>query len=305
MKIKDLLIGNNTIIPRNNNAYNSDLWFLNTAASLDSFLRRLHGNRDIYDDLLDYNSAHQEDPNGTRQNVLDMVDAHLALNAYKYRHLWDLYVAEYNPIWNVDGSEKIIRDRSNTGTQDMQASGHDDFTKSGTEQNAKSGYDSVTKSGSESESKTGTDTTTRNGSVDEQNGGDITTSRTTFDSATFLGTEKKADTIDKETTYTDLEDETEYNSDVTTSFTNRKDQTDYNSTETLSFTNRKDKTDYGRKDTRTDNLNEHEVTEHIRGGNIGVTMTQQMEDAELNWALRFRLLEMICADIANAISYIW
>lgn len=305
MKIKDLIIGSNTIIPRNNNAYNSDLWFLNTAASLDGFLRRLHGNREIYDDLLEYNSAHQEDPNGTRQNVLDMVDAHLALNAYKYRHLWDLYVAEYNPLWNVDGTEKTIRDRSNTGTQDMQASGHDDFTKSGTEQNAKSGYDSVTKSGSESESKTGTDTTTRNGSVDEQNGGDITTSRTTFDSATFLGTEKKADTIDKETTYTDLEDETNYNSDVTTSFTNRKDQTDYNSTETLSFTNRKDKTDYGRKDTRTDNLNEHEVTEHIRGGNIGVTMTQQMEDAELNWALRFRLLEMICADIANAISYIW
>lgn len=305
MKIKDLIIGNNSIIPRGNNAYNSDLWFLNTAASLDGFIRRLHGNREIYDDLLEYNSAHHEDPNGTRQNVIDIVDAHLALNAYKYRHLWDLYVAEYNPLWNVDGSEKIIRDRNNTGTQDMQASGHDDFTKSGTEQNAKSGYDSVTKSGSESESKSGTDTTTRNGSIDEQNGGDITTGRTTFDSATFLGTEKKEDTIDKETTYTDLEDETEYNSDVTTSFTNRKDQTDYNSTETLSFTNRKDKTDYGRKDTRTDNLNEHEVTEHIRGGNIGVTMTQQMEDAELNWALRFRLLEMICADIANAISYIW
>ena len=305
MKIKDLLIGSNTIIPRNNNSYNSDLWFLNTAASLDGFLRRLHGNREIYDDLLEYNSAHHEDPDGTRQNVMDMVDAHLALNAYKYRHLWDLYVAEYNPLWNVDGSEKIIRDRSNTGTQDMQASGHDELTKSGTEQNSRSGNDSVTKSGSESETKSGNDTTTRNGSVEDQNGGAITTDRTTFDSSTFLGIEQKGDTTEKTTTYTNLADETDYNSDVTTSFTNRKDQTDYNSSETLSFTNRKDKTDYGRKDTRTDNLNEHEVIEHIRGGNIGVTMTTQLEEGELAWALRFRLLEMICADIANAISYVW
>lgn len=305
MKIKDLLIGSNTIIPRNNNAYNSDLWYLNTAASLDGFLRRLHGNREIYDDLLEFNSAHQEDPDGTRQNVLAMVDAHLALNAYKYRHLWDLYVAEYNPLWNVDGSEKIIRDRSNTGTQDMQASGHDDFTKSGTETNSKSGNDIIVYSGSESESKSGTDTTTRNGSMEEQNGGDITTGRTTFDSSTFLGTEQKGDTTEKSTTYRNLADETEYDSDVTRSFTNRQDRTDYDTDETLSFLNRKDTTEYGKKDTRTDNLKEHEVTEHIRGGNIGVTMTQQMEDAELNWALRFRLLEMICADIANAISYVW
>lgn len=269
MYINDVL-DQGSLIPRNNNFYNSDPWYLNTVNVLDKLLKQTQGRREIYDYMIRYNTQKRQDPALTLPDLLDSVDAVLMMNSYKYRHLWDIYEYEYNPGWNVDGTEITTRTRDNTGTQTNALSGTDTLTKSGSEANARSGYDSITQTGS----------------IKEQNGGNITHSKTTYDSATFLDAEKTADSTDKTTTYN-----------------TKKDQSDYNSTDTLSFTNRQDSTAYGKSDTRTDNLHEKEVIEHKRGGNIGVTMTTQLFRDSMDFSQHFKLIEMIAADIANAISY--
>ena len=175
-------------------------------------------------------------------------------------------------MWNVDGTEHTIRDRENSGTQESAASGTDTVNYNGSETMAKTGYDDNVQSGN----------------IKEQNGGALTSGRTTFDSGSFLDTDKETDSRDTTTTYN-----------------NKSDKMTYNSTDTHSFNNRNDETDYGRVDTRTDDLHEHEEIMHIRGGNIGVTMTTQLEADELKWVKSFNFIQTLISDIANHISYVW
>mgnify|MGYP007115351944 CR=1 FL=1 len=319
MRIKDLYTDNNTIIPDSNNAYNSDEWYMYCHAELDNMLRVLHGNRDLFDYV------------ASRDDAIEQIDALFMINAYKYRHLWDLYTAEYNPLWNVDGTERIERDRHNTGTQGNTKSGDDTLEYLGSQKLERKGKDWLemsgteanTRSGNETLEPSGTEKVTRDGSMVESHSGGPTSSRTTFDSATFLDTDKTVDNGKVATTYgkdgsgttdpyeeitsfTSRKDTTTYNNvKDERSFNQRKDEQNYDSYDTQSFTERKDKTTYNSGETRTDNLNEHEVITHTRGGNIGVTMTTQLEEGEYNWLQLFNFKQSICADIANFISYVW
>ena len=321
MDIKSAISAYGTIIPISNNFYNSEEWFLNTHALMDMLLKRSHGSREIFDRLND----------GTAQTIKDEIDELFVFNNYKYKHLWDLYVAEYNPLWNVDGTETIERDRKNTGTETHKLSGKDTLEKLGTEKDAHAGYDTfgqagtekVEKNGSETDTPEGTQTLAKTGSITEEHSGGVENGRTTFDSASFLGTDKTTDTSKISTTYSqnisgganpynevqsfDQRVDTHSYNQVTEekSFDGRLDTTTYLSDMTHSFTNRKDEQNYGKQDQRTDNLNEKETIVHTRGGNIGTTMTQQLEEAELSWTLKFNLINMIIQDIANQISYIW
>lgn len=329
MDIKTVLTAG-SLIPTYNNVYNSDDWFIALSARMDSLLRRLHGKREIFDDYVEH-TGYNEDPAGTRQNLLEIVDSLFELNCYKYRHLWTLYEATYNPLWNVDGTETIERERTNTGTQTNGKSGDDTLEFMGSEKDEHKGHDYTEKSGTESTERTGNETmepsgtekVTRDGSVVESHSGGPTNSRTTFDSAAFLDTDKTVDTGKVATTYgkdgsgsTDPYTETTsyqtrkdtrtYNQvKDTTSFNQRKDDTHFDSSNEKSFTGRKDKTTYNSSDTRTDNLSEVEKTVTKRGGNIGVTMTTQLERDELLFVSEFRAVENIIADVANCISYVW
>lgn len=258
--IKDAITAG-SIIPTTNHYYNSDDWYVHTAQYLDRLLSSTQGTRELFDE---YKAEHTE--------IVDAVDDLFMFNTYKYRHLWKLYTAEYNPLWNVDGTEKTIRERLNTGTQE----------------NKLSGKDSLEYFGSEKDSHTGHDDVTQTGSVTDTNSGNITSARTTFDSHEFADTDKDTDSRS-----------------TTTTFNSKKDQSNYNSDMTHSFTGRKDETSFGKTDTRTDNLTEHEEVTYIRGGNIGVTMTTQLETDEVNFVNSFHFLQTIVSDIANHISYVW
>lgn len=297
MRIKEVLTAG-TLVPSYNNIYNSDDWFLATSSRMDSLLRRLHGNREIFDEYVEVTGT-QENPAGTRQNLLEIVDSCFELNCYKYRHLWTLYEAQYNPLWNVDGTEVTERERKNTGTETHKKSGKEITTYSGTEDLTRSGNETWEPSGKEKLSKTGS-------TVEAHTGGEQN-ARTTFDSASFLDTDKMTDTKKIGTTYGK---DASGNSDPyaeETSFTTRKDTTTYNNVkDSRSFTNRKDELEYNNtQDQRTDNLTETERITHTRGGNIGVTMTTQLERDEQSFVAGFRLIEDIIADIANSISFVW
>ena len=88
----------------------------------------------------------------------------LIKNNYKYKTLFNTTNLEYNPIWNVDGTEERVKESS------KESSDTDIFNNT----------DTLTKGGSDTSSSTGTDTETK--------------SVTTFDSDVFRDTEKTINT---------------------------------------------------------------------------------------------------------------
>lgn len=202
--------------------YWSDEWYQwlidhNESEYFNWFIATQYGERELMPFI-------EERTNG----VLMYVNQTLLANRYKYQHLYELYTAEYNPIWNVDGTETITKTGSETDT------GTETTTRTGTDTNEASGTD------------TGQDAVT------------------TYDSATHKDTVKDTET--------------------------------YGRTDTLT---------HNTTDERTPDL-EHgfDWTEtHTRGGNIGVTMTQQLESAELEWTGKFNLYRIIAQDVVGAISY--
>lgn len=132
--------------------------------------------KDIIDDCIDndyYNYCFNQRILRTGNTLTEMEQVHLIQknvkftlikNNYKYKTLFGTTNLEYNPIWNVDGTEKRVRESS------KESSDTDTFNNS----------DTLTKSGSDTLSTTGTDTETK--------------SVTTFDSNIFRDTEKTIDT---------------------------------------------------------------------------------------------------------------
>jgi len=155
-------------------------------------------------------------------------------NNYKYKTIYNTTVLEYNPIWNVDGTETLRtqRERINTGTQGSQGSN-----------NLTDTFNNVT----------------------DTNNSESNTYKTTYDSNNPLLTEKES------------------NNDSNVKSGNETHNTITNNT-------------------RTDNLNEKETYSEtkIRGGNIGVTMTQQLIEAERKVA-DFSFLDMVCKDIISEV----
>ena len=395
MLLKDLNLQDLVDFCNGNSRYNSKPWWVSIYPRLARWLQRTQGRRELFTYIED-----DQDPQDYAQNDVDVL---LEFNSYKYDHLWKLYKAEYNPLWNVDGTETLTihreesteRDMSDahtgddtvsyigseketrSGNETLEKSGQEAVTRSGNETDAKTGKEKVTRTGNETDEKAGTEKVTRTGnetdakagsetktiagSTTEAHSGSIQQSRTTYDSSTAYDTDKTTDTTKKATTYgvdgsgtadpytetdsfsADRTDTHTYNSVADeTSFTGRKDTHTYNTVadettfdgrtdthtynsvaDTTSFTGRKDtktynsvadeKTFTGRDDKTTFNSTHtvdddssgtvDETQTRTRGGNIGVTMTQQMEQAEVEFVGMFHFLEQICVDIAGAISY--
>lgn len=293
MLIKDL-IREGLRIPENA-LYNSEPWFLYSQQWLPLVLERYYGKHEVLDSITD---------DRTVPDILADVEATLvamfALNTWKYQHLYNLYVAEYNPLWNVDAEEKTVTHRDASGTKDATdaKTGDDTLEFMGSEGLAKTGDDTLEYMGTSSKGISGT--------VATKNSGDVQQAKTTFDSDTDYDTEKTTDTRATDQTYGKKTDGTSDPYSESTSFTGRKDKTTYNSTDTRSFTNRKDKTTYNSTNTVGEDTTEtfDETVTHTRGGNIGVQMTQQMFLAEMNVAEKFNFLKTIAHDIASVISYL-
>ena len=319
-----------------------------------------------------------EDEAGTIANIKRAFAINLKSKSYKYKRLYDIAQAEYNPLYNVDATEHTERTLKQEGEGAHALSGSDTETKSGSETDEKAGTETTTRSGSETDEKTGkeattrsgsetdekagTETTTRSGSETMEKGGTeqvvrsgsqevthegdntITESKTTFDAATFYDVDKRVETpeasdittfndVTDTSSFTDRVDTTTYN-DVTDelgftdredthtyndvkdelSFTDREDTHTYNDVkDELSFTDREDthtyndvetETEYGRTDTETRDFLDTEVTDHRRFGNIGVTMSQHLAQAEIDlWGGSFDWMKIIVKECVNCVSY--
>ena len=262
------------------------------------------------------------------------IDSLFKLNNYKYSKMYDVLTAEYNPIWNVDGTEIRGYTKKNTGTQGnvntktgnitdnkiITYNGSEQIENGGTDTNVESGTITNNKNGTRTNSRNGQRAVTDSGTDTTTKSGNETRSTVPMESGTFYDTEK--------TTYNNVADGTTYGKKETETFTNLNDtetfnnytdtqtfnahqnQRTLNTTETKSFTNRND-TDNATttfnnvqdNGTRTDNLKEEYDETLTRTGNIGVTKSQELIESELLLRAKYDFLDIVQKDIANYILY--
>lgn len=281
------------------------------------------------------------------------------MNGTAWDRLYTSYTADYNPIWNVDGTETITEERdlqatdsgkstnNRTGTDTTKHTGTDSLADSGTDTISHSGDYKTSHTGSDSVKQSGNTTSKSTGSEDTSNSGkdstDTTLTKTIsnddtttnngiygFNSSASVPSSDsvtnhsghETDTTNEDVTYGHTVNVT--NSSTNTDTVDRSDTTTYGGVETVTDT-RKESTDYGKKSTNTKDLSDSTTygsgetgttegshtdkgtitTKHTRGGNIGVTMTQQMLQADLDYwkQLEAKFFERVCKDIVDMITY--
>lgn len=208
-----------------------------------------------------------------------------------FYQLYKALRADYNPISNYDKHSTITTEYTGTETNTNTPTGSEKTTTdyAGTEKTTN------TPSGTE------TTTTTKSGSEESSlvKGAHLDTdeaSKTTYDSDTYLGTDKNTHDI-PETTDTDTLSFTDREDATTLSFDQRKDETE------KSFTNRKDTTELtftDRETTDTKSFDERKdtVTEETYG-NIGVTTSQQMIESQFPVQAKDKLMDMIVSQFIH------
>ena len=246
--------------------YNFMGFYAENYSTIDPFIRIMYGSmKTIVDDAGTFDL---------------LVGGYLTTQKDAIQKRYDVLRTEYNPIWNVDGTE--VTERENT--------------QSGNITNTKSGTMSTTKSGSVTTDNGGTITNTKSGSVNRENG-EVTTTvvnqKNPFESDGFVDDSKQTST-----TPTNSNTETYNNVTDTQTMNNVKSTETYNNvTDSQSFNN------YG--DTQTFNNVKNVSRETLtRQGNIGVTSTQSLIEQELSIRLNdFYML--LFAEILNTICYGW
>ena len=254
---------NQPLFPTN---YNFMGFYSENYTTIDPFIRIMYGGmKTIVDDAGTFDL---------------LVGGYLTTQQDALQKKYDVLRTEYNPIWNVDGTE--VTERENT--------------QSGNITNTKSGTMSTTKNGSITTDNGGTITNTKSGSVNRENGEVSTTvvnQKNPFESDGFVDDSKQTST-----TPTNNATETYNNVTDTQTMNNVKSTETYNNiTDLQSFNN------YG--DTQTFNNVKNVSRETLtRQGNIGVTSTQSLIDQELS--IRLNDFYMILfSEILNTICYGW
>lgn len=167
--------------------WGTDDWAIWCTNWINTYVYTMYGDRELFDYLI-------KDTFIQTITAVHNATYYMALNnQYKYKHLYDLFEAEFEPLWNVDGTTKTTFD------WDMNRTGKDELTRSGEDKNVRSG--------NQANAVTGTDTTTN--------------STTTYDSSSDHTTDKSAllhgrtdtltfNSVTDTRTYTALKDSREY-----------------------------------------------------------------------------------------------
>lgn len=267
--------------------------------------------------------------------IKEMVTLLYVKNEYNYDKLWDAMTLEFNPLWNVDGTETTTRTLEKDGSTELADTGHDDVIKSGKDYNIKSGYQEYEKEGEIINDRLGDDTTTyegqeenkRNGdrSVKTQGGEIKTHKESTTDADSLLiisqdSTEYGAsgvvgdlgDSRIETETYTNLKDEKTFTDRTDTIHHDVSDTTSFDAyKETTTYQNVKDEMNYGStvknqyygKHTTTYDTVDTERTTYERHGNIGVTKSTELLEslADMTQNPLFDFTKIVARDIMNEI----
>lgn len=204
---------------------------------------------------------------------------------HAFTKMYEAMIAEYNPLWNVDGVEGTVTKETHTGTNVNAKNGKDTLQASGSDVDRLSGSDTSTLSGSDTTKHDITkDDIIRTGSeeVDRSGNDTDTTSVATFDSNNALNPERAVrtdyDSADT-TTYNSVKDAHTLDSQDRVTY-GKSDQMVYGKVDTTNY-GRKDETTYNSSNTETKNLVDEFLEMKIRQGNIGVTKSTDLVESEL------------------------
>ena len=262
--------------------YNFMKFYSEYYSMIDPFIRIMYGGmKTIVDDV----------------NTFDiLVGGYLTTQKDALEKRYNVLRTEYNPIWNVDGTEETQSENTQSGSISNAKNGTMSTTKSGSVVTDNGGTITNTKSGNITTDNGGTITNTKSGSVSRENG-EVTTTvvnqKNPFESDGFVDDSKQTST-----TPTNSSTETYNNVSDTQTMNNVKSTETYNNvTDSQTFNN------YG--DTQTFNNVKNVSRETLtRQGNIGVTSTQSLIEQELS--IRLNDFYMILfAEILNTICYGW
>lgn len=104
MDVKDITIQMPDLTYLNNKE-----WYIYIKDEIPAYIKRRFGKRELI-----YDSVHE---------LKEVIQDVLLENEYKYDKLWELLQLEWNPLWNVDGTETLTFERNTSGSN--QASGTD------------------------------------------------------------------------------------------------------------------------------------------------------------------------------------
>ena len=136
---------------------------------------------DIYERTIKAKYCLREMYEETETDIKELTTLMFLGNYDKYKHIYDLLLMSYNPLWNVDGTETTTRNLT------------DNKTSSNTGTNTLTHNTTDARTTGETITHNTTDTTTYN----TTDGKNTTDSRTTFNSNTFYDTDKTTDSLTK------------------------------------------------------------------------------------------------------------
>lgn len=304
------LENNNTLLPADSDVPSlvTELWYQYIKGKFDDMVWASFFERELF-----AGPKFSGDETTVYNNIVRTIKIRLLNKSRIYGRMFEAFMADYNPLWNVDGVTGTVRESKHTGTDTDVHSGTDELViddsdtnvktgaitdeHRGTVTNGKAGTETTAFQGTESDTHSGGKTTVRSGSEEVEASGDDTTTNknTTFDSGTFRDVNKAVTDYGKvdTKTYNDVTDTETYNQDThNKTFAGRQDQLTYNTTDTQTLNNTdtqryNDITD--QRDTdgthtttydstlqKTLNLKDQDLEMVIRQGNIGVTKSSEL-----------------------------
>ena len=125
---------NNNLLPADSqvNAIKNKDWYVDFKKYFNDLLWEYYSDRTVFDNP----KFPRDNETTTINNIKKSIAIMLLSKQYTYENLYESTVLEFNPLWNVDGTETTSRTLVQTGT--------DSFAKSGTDTTSNSG-DDVTK----------------------------------------------------------------------------------------------------------------------------------------------------------------
>lgn len=285
-----LTVNNNTLCPDDISLGDiaSAEWWQFVKPLWDDMLWLYYGDRVVF-----FNKRFPEnDDINSINNILRSWVILLKSKAHNYERLYNLYMMDYNPLWNVDGVTGTVAQDDHTGTDTRKKTGADTLKQQGTDTRAASGTDSTDILTSDDLVKSGNETM-------QSSGDDINTKQvTTFDSKdNFVNSEKDIVTNGKLDTHT-------YNNMTDARDISSSHDTTYGRTDT-NTKNLTDTQEYNSTDQDTKNLTDKHVDMVIRQGNIGVTSSQSLWEEESSvWTDQMsEFAKQIIREAVNLVTY--
>lgn len=251
------------------------------------------------------------DRNFMRTYVDGIVGNVLVKNAEKYKKIYDAMVIEFNPLWNVDGTETTIRTLERDGTETTAHDGKDTATKEFLNKD-KTTYRTDDRTDYDIDYRNDystTDTTTYNNVTNTKNGEETRTvdvDKSAFNSSTKTPVETTTDNLQYENfrdvkTGNETLGKTGYDTQDKSGYENLAKRGDV----TLEHTGKiKDTNDYDSSNTLTLDTIDTERTEHKRQGNIGVTTTTKLLTEYVDFAEYVDFVKTISHDIVAELCYL-